>query len=102
MAKKNKTGNKKKNKKADVKVEVPALPDPDMLVVPCLFIPKEDITTYELATLIHYLLKGNVTFGDWKTLEKSVIGITRHLQPMQTAPEQPVATPDEPVAAASE
>lgn len=84
MTAKKKTPSKKKTvaKTDDVNTET-TMPNPDDLPVPCVFHPKEDITTYELATLIHYLLRGSVTFGDWKKLEEKFGSITRHLQPVQ-------------------
>lgn len=76
-----------KKKKTPVISTTPNRPDPDTLQVPCVFLPKEDITTYELAILLHYLLRNNLTFGDWKKLEKKHEGIMRHLQPIQNVPE---------------
>ena len=74
-----------KKKKEEVVVSTtPNLPDPDTLQVPCVFVPKEDITAYELSVLLHFLLRNQLTFGDWKKLEKQHQGITRHLQPIGT------------------
>jgi len=76
---------------------VPAAPpkiNPDSLLVPCAFIPKEDITAYEVARLLHFIINKQLTFGDWKHLEQTYDGITRHLSPMQNVTNTPEETPE--------
>lgn len=46
-------------------------------IVRCDFVPKEDITAYELALLLPFLFGRYMFEGDWDRLEK--LRITRHL-----------------------
>lgn len=55
------------------------MPDKDSVLVPCMFKPQPDITAFELAILLHYLLQRKITLGDWERLDETVPNSTRHL-----------------------
>lgn len=87
-----KTSQPKAKDVAAPKEKASTAPTPDQMLIPCAFKPKADITAYELAVLLHYILKRQVTLADWQSLDTKYAGITRHLEPITNAPAAADAT----------